>query len=330
MQTLLLEPGDLLQIKSTDLPSGAFIKLQPQSTSFLDISDPKAVLENVMRNFSCLTTGDIFSFAYNDEIFEVAVLETKPQTKSKAISVHETDLEVDFAAPLGYVEPSRARDSGTSTPRGQTGVGAAGLSSGTLHVQGSMAQAINYSSIAPSATAAAAGAQAMSSHFLTPGQKLSTTRKSARSSPLSGSNPSGGTAPVSGLNTTTTTTAPNPSSTNVNNNGVVKPQRTPTNGPQPLRLPPGKLFFGYELKPVRREDEAGENIDGGSGGSSTTTTNNGKKTNPSTPIFAGAGQTLRGGNKRTETRDDDEVGEDEGKKRPERDGAGGRTLRDGK
>jgi ubiquitin fusion degradation protein 1 len=50
MQTLLLEPGDLLQTKSTDLPPGQFIKLQPQDTNFLDISDPKAVLETAFRN----------------------------------------------------------------------------------------------------------------------------------------------------------------------------------------------------------------------------------------------------------------------------------------
>jgi hypothetical protein len=43
METLGLEPGDLLQTKSTDLPPGQFIKLQPQDTNFLDISDPKAV-----------------------------------------------------------------------------------------------------------------------------------------------------------------------------------------------------------------------------------------------------------------------------------------------
>ena len=73
MQTLLLEPGDLVQIKSTDLPPGSKIKLQAQSTSFLDISDPKAVLENAFRNFSCLTKGDIFTFSYNDQIYEMAV-----------------------------------------------------------------------------------------------------------------------------------------------------------------------------------------------------------------------------------------------------------------
>src|SRR2546430_1674468 len=165
MQTLDLEPGDLIQIKSTDLPSGSFIKLQPQSTAFLDISDPKAVLENAMRNFSCLTKGDIFSFSYNDQIFDIAVLEVKPEGDKHAISVVETDIEVDFATPVGYVEPSR---SGTSTPASGSGRGMPGSlpHGGILHNQGSMAQAINYSAIAPSSTTLVAGQKAVSSNLL--------------------------------------------------------------------------------------------------------------------------------------------------------------------
>jgi ubiquitin fusion degradation protein 1 len=146
MRSLLLDPGDLLQIKSTDLPSGSFIKLQPQSPAFLDISDPKAVLENVFRSYSCLTKGDIFSFNYVDQIHEVAVLEVEPDKESHSISVQETDLSVDFAAPVGYVEPER-NNSGTSTPAGVKGMG------GALHTQGTMAQAINYDAIAPLAKA---------------------------------------------------------------------------------------------------------------------------------------------------------------------------------
>ena len=136
MQTLLLEPGDLLQVKSTDLPLGSFIKLQPQDSSFLDISDPKAVLENAFRNFACLTKGDIFTFSYNDSVYSVAVLEAKPEHPSQAVCTIETDLSVDFAPPVGYKEPERT--SGTSTPRNvMAGKG------GTLHAQGTMAQAIN-------------------------------------------------------------------------------------------------------------------------------------------------------------------------------------------
>jgi len=119
MKTLELDPGDLLQIRSTDLPPGKFIKLQPQSPAFLDISDPRAVLENAFRNFACLSKGDVFTFEYNDQTYDIAVLEIKPDTDAHAIVTMETDLEVDFATPVGYVPPERT--SGTSTPR--SGVG---------------------------------------------------------------------------------------------------------------------------------------------------------------------------------------------------------------
>ncbi|CAO3577436.1 unnamed protein product [Absidia cylindrospora] len=108
MQSLDLEPGQLLEVKNTTLPLGSFVKIQPQSTDFLDISDPKAVLENALRNFSTLTLGDTIQINYNDKIYEITVLNVKPQFEEHAgISIVETDLEVDFAPPVGYVEPSR-------------------------------------------------------------------------------------------------------------------------------------------------------------------------------------------------------------------------------
>jgi ubiquitin fusion degradation protein 1 len=287
METLLLDPGDLVQIKSTDLPQGSFLKLQPQSTSFLDISDPKAVLENALRNFSALTKGDVFSFHYNDTVYDVAVLEVKPAGSKNAISVVETDVQVDFAPPVGYVEPSRS--SGTSTPRSGVVGGAGGLpAGGLLHSHGTMAQAINYSSIAPSATSAATGARAVSSNFLLGGQRLSSKKNAKPISPK----PS---TPVAGASS-------NPNSPQV-------PARR-TNGPQPLRLPPNKLFFGYDIKPVKKVGEEG-------------------KENMEKPHFQGIGQSLR-------KRKDTPVGSDaeskgKGKDSTKKTGGetvGGRRLKD--
>lgn len=247
MQTLSVEPGDMLQVKSTDLPLGQFIKLQPQSADFLEISDPKAVLENAFRNFACLTTGDIFTFSYNDHIYSIAVIECKPENAKKGICTLETDLSVDFAAPVGYKEPERT--SGTSTPRSATG----GLSgqAGTLHAQGSMADAINYAEIAPSSTHAAAGARAVSSHFLGAGQKLASKKSGKVITPK----PS---TPVAGTSTNATA-------------AIIRRG----NGPQPLRLAPGKLFFGYEVKPVKKKGDS-ENEE-----------------QKESVHFSGAGQTLR-------------------------------------
>ena len=298
MQTLFLEPGDLVRIKSTDLPSGQFIKLQAQSTSFLDISDPKAVLENAFRNFSCLTKGDVFTFAYNDQTYEMAVLETKPEGDKFAVSVLETDLEVDFAPPLGYEEPKL--QSGTSTPSSLAGGGSLPTSK-VLHSAGTMAQAINYASIAPNSTAAAAGAKAVSSNFLLGGQKLSNKKGGRNPTPKAST-------PVAG----TSTNNPQP---------PTAPRRT--NGPQPLRLPPGKLFFGYEIKSVQKKSTP----------TTTTMTTAEKDDDESKPRFPGQGQTLRGKRKSEEADAGKAPSRDPHPKEKGGGGggnwaAGGRTLRD--
>ncbi|KAH3899620.1 related to Ubiquitin fusion degradation protein 1 [Saccharomycodes ludwigii] len=105
MDVLGVHTGSLLLISSTDLPLGNFVKLEPQSTDFLDISDPKAVLENSLRNFSTLTMDDIIDIKYNNKIYRIKVLEVKPENESHGICVLETDLVTDFAPPVGYVEP---------------------------------------------------------------------------------------------------------------------------------------------------------------------------------------------------------------------------------
>jgi len=112
MQTLSLTEGELIEVKNTSLPLGSFVKIQPQSPDFLDISDPKAVLENALRNFSTLTQGDIIQINYNNKIYEIMVLEVKPaETHNNGISIVETDLEVDFAPPVGYVEKPQPKQS---------------------------------------------------------------------------------------------------------------------------------------------------------------------------------------------------------------------------
>ena len=85
------------------------------------------------------------------------------------------------------------------------------------------------------------------------------------------------------------------------------------NGPQPLRLPHGKLFFGYELKPVRKDGEK-------------------KVEDDSTPRFQGQGHSLRGSKKK----DPADEGKGKGKKRADTAGKDrqnlgtGRTLKDAK
>ncbi|CAL9129434.1 unnamed protein product [Musa textilis] len=108
MQNLLLQEGDIVRVKNATLPKGTYVKLQPHTKDFLDISNPKAILETTLRNFSCLTTGDSIMVAYNNKKYYIDIVETKP---SSAISIIETDCEVDFAPPLDYKEPERPHTS---------------------------------------------------------------------------------------------------------------------------------------------------------------------------------------------------------------------------
>ncbi|KAJ1889864.1 ubiquitin fusion degradation protein [Kickxella alabastrina] len=109
MATLGLQPGAAVEVLNVALLHGSLVKLQPQSVDFLDISDHRAVLENALRRFSALTVGDIISFEYNAKEYQIAVIETQPSPS--AINIVETDLSVDFAPPIGYIEPTRAGSS---------------------------------------------------------------------------------------------------------------------------------------------------------------------------------------------------------------------------
>lgn len=106
MQNMLLQEGDTVHVKNATLPKGTYVKLQPHTTDFLDISNPKAILEKTLRNFSCLTTGDSIMVAYNNKQYYIDIVETKP---ASAVSIIETDCEVDFAPPLDYKEPEKPR-----------------------------------------------------------------------------------------------------------------------------------------------------------------------------------------------------------------------------
>ncbi|KAF4372247.1 hypothetical protein G4B88_006991 [Cannabis sativa] len=104
MENMKLKEGDLVCLKNVSLRRAKYIKLQPHSTDFLDISNPKAILETTLRNFTCLSTGDTIMVAYNNKKYYINIIETKP---SHAVSIIETDCEVDFAPPLDYKEPER-------------------------------------------------------------------------------------------------------------------------------------------------------------------------------------------------------------------------------
>ena len=53
MQNMLLQVGDMVRFTNVSLPKGKFVKLQPVTSDFLDITNPKAVLERTLRRYPC-------------------------------------------------------------------------------------------------------------------------------------------------------------------------------------------------------------------------------------------------------------------------------------
>ena len=82
------------------------MKFRPRDLEFLDLVNPRSVLEIALRSYSCMTQGDQIYFPYLDKSFYMDVLEVKP---ANAACIIETDVNVDFEAPPGYKEPTAVK-----------------------------------------------------------------------------------------------------------------------------------------------------------------------------------------------------------------------------
>ncbi len=69
MQNIGAVEGEMLTIRNATLQKGTYVKFQPQSSDFLQIANPKAVLEATLRNFTCLTKDDTIAIGYNDKTY---------------------------------------------------------------------------------------------------------------------------------------------------------------------------------------------------------------------------------------------------------------------
>lgn len=147
MQNLLIEEGGVLTVTNVSLPKANFVKFQAQHVDFLEISNPRAVLEHALRNFSCITKGDVICVPYNSKNYHFEIKEVKPQD---AACIIETDCNVDFDAPVGYKEPNVGNSSAPSS--GNASASAASSSLANLPKQSAYAPAEHRSSACPSPT----------------------------------------------------------------------------------------------------------------------------------------------------------------------------------
>lgn len=99
-----------------------------------------------MRNYTALTQGDIVEISYNSIVFGLLVMEASPG--GEGVSVLDTDLEVDFAAPVGYVEPERPKPAAPATMASRLKIDVDGTSPGSSRPGSSLAGGFSGAAVA--------------------------------------------------------------------------------------------------------------------------------------------------------------------------------------
>lgn len=99
MNNLYLEEGSEIILRNVNLKKGKFVVLQPHETAFINLANPKAILEQELTNYACLMKGDTVNIHYQGKDYLIDIVECKPEDQ---ICVVEADIEVDFREPLDY------------------------------------------------------------------------------------------------------------------------------------------------------------------------------------------------------------------------------------
>jgi len=108
LEKIQVNDDNIIAIRYIDKPfvKGTKVVIQPHTSNFLELEDHKNYLEFYLNNYTLLKKNTLIVLPdpdYNDNIY-FNILETEP---ADIISTVNTDLEVEFKAPLDYVEPPK-------------------------------------------------------------------------------------------------------------------------------------------------------------------------------------------------------------------------------
>ncbi|KAG7378970.1 hypothetical protein PHYPSEUDO_009258 [Phytophthora pseudosyringae] len=108
MQNLRVPEGGSVVVTSVvDIPRGVYCRLQPETTSFLDLAadiGPKLLMETALRRYSVLSVNSTIVIEYGSVRYYVRVAELKPASVVSLCG--DVDLETDFMPPEGS-DPKR-------------------------------------------------------------------------------------------------------------------------------------------------------------------------------------------------------------------------------
>lgn len=102
MNNLCLGEGSEVIVRSVNLKKGSFVKIRPHETKFIELANPKAVLEQELTHYSVLHKGDTICITYGGREYMIDIVDTKPEDVVVCV---EADINLEFDAPKDYVEP---------------------------------------------------------------------------------------------------------------------------------------------------------------------------------------------------------------------------------
>ena len=92
MDNLAIREGSTIEIKKVCPVKGTYIKLRPHKTAFINLSNPKAIIEKIMsKDYPVVTEGQTIEIFYEElnEIFQIDIVKAEP---AEIISIVNTDI----------------------------------------------------------------------------------------------------------------------------------------------------------------------------------------------------------------------------------------------
>ena len=98
MQTLGINASENIKVnQKIDIPKGEFIKIKPYEKAFIELSDPKAVLErHISQFYPVLSKGELISIKFAGKEHQIEIVETRPEN---VIQTTNCDINLEFARP---------------------------------------------------------------------------------------------------------------------------------------------------------------------------------------------------------------------------------------
>jgi len=84
MANLGLVEGAAVLLRNCTLPKARFVKIRPHSVDFLELKNPRAMLEGILRGYAALTVGDVICMHYAGTTYEFDVLEARPAVSCRS------------------------------------------------------------------------------------------------------------------------------------------------------------------------------------------------------------------------------------------------------